>query len=300
MERKHASDYPQELLDLFHEYQHGEITRRDFLDRAKKFAVGGVTVMALYEGLKPNYAWAQQVKKEDPRITTETVTVPSPEGNGSIKGHFAKPAKAAGKLPGVLVIHENRGLNPYIEDVARRFAVEGYMAYAPDGLTSVGGFPGNDEQGGVKFREVNGPKMFEDFVASAKWLKARPDCSGKIAAIGFCFGGGVVNNLAVRLGADLAAGAPFYGAPLTAENAAKVMAPLMLHYADPTKDTGIGQRIPAFEEALKANKKTYQLFIYEGAQHGFHNDTTPRYDEAAAKLAWQRTLDFFNKTLKTT
>jgi carboxymethylenebutenolidase len=300
MERKKASDYPQELLDLFHEYQHGEISRRDFLDRAKKYAVGGVTALALYESLKPNYAWAQQVKKDDPRITTETVTVPSPEGNGSIKGHFAKPAKASGKLPGVLVIHENRGLNPYVEDVARRFAVENYIAFAPDGLTSVGGFPGNDEQGAVKFREVNGPKMFEDFVAAAKWLKARPDCSGKIGAIGFCFGGGVVNNLAVRLGADLSAGAPFYGAPLTPENAAKVQTPLMLHYADPTKDTGIGQRIPAFEEALKANKKTYQLFIYEGAQHGFHNDTTPRYDEAAAKLAWQRTLEFFGKTLKTT
>jgi carboxymethylenebutenolidase len=299
-ERKKASDYPQELLDLFHEYQHGEISRRDFLDRAKKFAVGGVTAMALYESLKPNYAWAQQVKKEDPRITTSTETVPSPEGNGSIKGHFAKPAKATGKLPGVLVIHENRGLNPYVEDVARRFAVENYIAFAPDGLTSVGGFPGNDEQGGVKFREVNGPKMFEDFVAAAKWLKARPECNGKIGAIGFCFGGGVVNNLAVRLGADLSAGAPFYGAPLTPENAAKVQTPLMLHYADPTKDTGIGQRIPAFEEALKANKKTYQLFIYEGAQHGFHNDTTPRYDEAAAKLAWQRTLEFFGKTLKTT
>jgi carboxymethylenebutenolidase len=300
MERKKASDYPQELLDLFHEYQHGEISRRDFLDRAKKYAVGGVTALALYESLKPNYAWAQQVKKDDQRITTETVTVPSPEGNGSIKGHFAKPAKASGKLPGVLVIHENRGLNPYVEDVARRFAVENYIAFAPDGLTSVGGFPGNDEQGAVKFREVNGPKMFEDFVAAAKWLKARPDCSGKIGAIGFCFGGGVVNNLAVRLGADLSAGAPFYGAPLTPENAVKVQTPLMLHYADPTKDTNIGQRIPAFEEALKANKKTYQLFIYEGAQHGFHNDTTPRYDEAAAKLAWQRTLEFFGKTLKTT
>ena len=298
MERKKASDYPQELLDLFHEYQHGEISRRDFLDRAKKCAVGGVTALALYESLKPNYAWAQQVKKDDGRIATETVTVPSPEGNGSIKGHFAKPAKASGKLPGVLVIHENRGLNPYVEDVARRFAVENYIAFAPDGLTSVGGFPGNDEQGAVKFREVNGPKMFEDFVAAAKWLKARPESNGKLAAIGFCFGGGVVNNLAVRLGADLNAGAPFYGAPLTPENAAKVQTPLMLHYADPTKDTGIGQRIPAFEEALKANKKTYQLFIYEGAQHGFHNDTTPRYDEAAAKLAWQRTLEFFGKTLK--
>jgi len=298
MERKKATEYPQELLDLFHEYQHGDISRRDFLDHAKKFAVGGVTAMALYESLKPNYAWAQQVKKDDPRIKTEYATVQSPEGNGSIKGYFAKPANASGKLPGVLVIHENRGLNPYVEDVARRFAVENCIACGPGGLTSVGRFRGGDEQGAVKFREVNCPKMCEDFVASAKWLKARPDCTGKIAAIGFCFGGGVVNNLAVRLGADLAAGAPFYGAQPSAENTAKIMAPLMLHYADPTKDTGIGQRIPAFEEALKANKKTYQLFIYEGAQHGFHNDTTPRYDEAAAKLAWQRTLDFFNKNLR--
>jgi len=300
MERKKASDYPQELLDLFHEYQHGEITRRDFLERAKKYAVGGVTAMALFESLRPNYAWAQQVKKDDARIKTSYETVQSPEGNGSIKGYFAKPASGSGKVPAVLVIHENRGLNPYVEDVARRFAVEGYVAYAPDGLTSVGGFPGNDEEGAVKFRQVNGPKMFEDFVASAKWLKARPESSGKLAAIGFCFGGGIVNQLAVRLGADLAAGAPFYGGPVNADDVPKIQAAMMLHYADPTKDTGIGQRIPAYEAALKANNKKYQLFIYEGAQHGFHNDTTPRYDEAAAKLAWSRTLEFFNKTLKTT
>ena len=298
MERKKASDYPQELLDLFHEYQHGDISRRDFLARAQRFAVGGVTAAALLETLRPNYAWAQQVPKEDARIKTSYETVESPQGNGSIKGYFAKPAKASGKLPGVLVIHENRGLNPYIEDVARRFAVENYIAFAPDGLTSVGGFPGTDEEGAVKFRQVNGPKMFEDFVASALWLKARPDCTGKIGAIGFCFGGGIVNNLAVRLGSDLAAGAPFYGAQPNAEDTAKIKAPLMLHYADPTKDTGIGQRIPAFEQALKANNKTYQLFIYEGAQHGFHNDTTPHYDEQAAKLAWQRTLEFFNKNLR--
>ena len=296
MERKKASDYPQELLDLFHEYQHGDISRRDFLDRAKKFAVGGVTAMALFESLKPNYAWAQQVPKEDARIKTSYETVQSPQGNGSIKGYFARPANASGKLPGVLVIHENRGLNPYIEDVARRFAVANFIAFAPDGLTSVGGFPGNDEQGAVKFREVNGPKMFEDFVASAAWLKARPDCTGKIGAIGFCFGGGVVNNLAVRLGADLAAGAPFYGRQAGADDVPKIKAPLMLHYAG--NDQGVNAGIAAYEAALKANNKPYQVFVYEGAQHGFHNDTTPRYDEAAAKLAWQRSLEFFNKNVR--
>jgi carboxymethylenebutenolidase len=298
MERKKASDYPQELLDLFHQYQHGDISRRDFLDRARKFAVGGLTVTAIFESLRPNYAWAQQVPKDDARLKTEYATVQSPEGNGSIKGYFARPVNASGKLPGVLVIHENRGLNPYIEDVARRFAIANFVAFAPDGLTSVGGFPGNDEQGAVKFREVNGPKMFEDFVASARWLKAHSSCTGKIGAVGFCFGGGVVNNLAVRLGTDLAAGAPFYGRQPSAEDAAKITAPLLLHYAG--NDQGVNQGIPAFEAALKSNKKTYTLHMYDGTQHGFHNDTTPRYDEAAAKLAWQRTLEHFNKYLRAT
>ena len=298
MERKKASDYPQELLDIFHEYQHGEIDRRTFLDRISKFAVGGVTAAAILETLAPNYAWAQQVPKDDARIKTSYETVESPQGNGSIKGYFARPANATAKYPAVIVIHENRGLNPYVEDVARRFGVANFVAYAPDGLTSVGGFPGNDEEGAVKFRQVNGPKMFEDFVAAAQWLKKHPQSTGKLGAIGFCFGGGIVNQLAVRLGDALNAGAPFYGAPPSAEDAAKIKAPLMLHYADPTKDTGIGQRIPGYEAALKANNKTYELFIYQGAQHGFHNDTTPRYDEAAAKLAWQRSLDFFNKNLR--
>lgn len=298
MERKKASDFPQELLDLFHEYQHGEITRRTFLDRAGKFAVGGLTATAILDSLKPNYAWAQQVPKDDRRIKAEYVTVQSPQGNGSIKGYFAAPANLSGKVPAVLVIHENRGLNPYIEDVARRFATNNYIALAPDGLTSVGGYPGDDEQGAVKFRQVNGPKMFEDFVAAAQWLKQHPQSTGKLGAIGFCFGGGIVNQLAVRLGTGLNAGAPFYGAPPSPEDAAKISAPMMLHYADPTKDTGIGQRFPAYEAALKANNKQYQLFVYEGANHGFHNDTTPRYDEAAAKLAWQRTLDFFNQHLR--
>ena len=298
MERKKASDYPQELLDLFHEYQHGDITRRTFFERAGKFAVGGLTVAAIFEEMKPNYAWAQQVPKDDARIKTEYATVQSPQGNGSIKGYFARPAKASGKLPGVIVIHENRGLNPYIEDVARRFALANFIAYAPDGLTSVGGFPGNDEQGAVKFREVNGPKMMEDFVASAMWLKSHAECTGKIGAIGFCFGGGIVNQLAVRLGADLAAGAAFYGAQPSAEDTAKIKASLVLNYADPTKDTGIGGRIPGYEAALKANNKKYEIFIYDGAQHGFHNDTTPRYDEKAAQLAWSRSLELFNKTLR--
>ena len=292
--RKTAADYPQELLDLFHEYQHGEISRRDFLDRAKRYAVGGVTVMALFDSLKPNYAFAQQVSKDDPKIKVSYETVDSPLGNGSIKGYFARPA-AAGKYPAVLVIHENRGLNPYIEDVARRFALANFVAYAPDGTTSVGGFPGTDEEGAVKFRQVNGPKMFEDFVASAAWLKARPECTGKYGAIGFCFGGGIVNQLAAKL-PDLGAGVPFYGRGVSADDAAKVKAPLMLHFG--ALDAGTTGAWPAYETALKANNKTFEAFIYEGAQHGFHNDTTPRYDEKSAKLAWQRSLDFFNKNLR--
>jgi len=296
MERKKASDYPQEVLDLFHEYQHGDMNRRDFIDRLGKYAVGGVTAMAIFESLKPNYAWAQQVPKDDKRLKTSYETVSSPEGNGSIKGYFVRPANAGGKLPAILVIHENRGLNPYVEDVARRFAIANFIAFAPDGLTSVGGYPGDDEKGAAKFREVNGPKMLEDFVASAKWLKGRPESTGRLGAVGFCFGGGVVNSLAVRLGSDLAAGAPFYGRQPSAEDTAKIKAPLMLHYAG--NDQGVNAGIPAFEEALKANGKTYTKYVYDGTQHGFHNDTTPRYDEAAAKLAWQRTLDFFNKNVR--
>jgi carboxymethylenebutenolidase len=295
MERKKASDYPQELLDLFHEYQHGDISRREFFDRAGKFAIGGLTVATIFESLRPNYAWAQQVPKDDARIKTEVVTVQSPEGNGSIKGYLARPANISGKLPVVLVIHENRGLNPYIEDVARRLATANFIAYAPDGLTSVGGYPGDDEKGAAAFRQVNGPKMFEDFVAAAKWLKAYPESSGKIGVVGFCFGGGICNQLAVRM-PDLGAAAPFYGRQVSAEDAAKIKAPLLLHYAG--NDQGVNQGWPAYEAALKANNKTYTAYVYENTQHGFHNDTTPRYDEAAAKLAWQRTLDFFNKNLR--
>ena len=224
MERKVASDYPQELLDLFHEYQHGDINRRAFLDRAAKFAVGGLTVAAIFESLTPNYAWAQQVPADDKRIKVGYETVQSPDGNGSIKGYLARPAKN-GKLPVVLVIHENRGLNPYIEDVARRLAVANFIAFAPDGLTSVGGYPGNDEKGAEAFRKVDGKKMTEDFVAAAKWLKARPDSTGKLGAVGFCFGGGMVNQLAVRLGKDLNAGVAFYGRQAGVEDVPKDFSP---------------------------------------------------------------------------
>jgi carboxymethylenebutenolidase len=295
MERKKASDFQQGLLDLFDHYVHGEISRRDFLDGAQKYAVGGLTATAIWESLRPNYAWAQQVPKEDQRLKTEYATVQSPDGNGSIRGYLARPAKG-GKLPGVLVIHENRGLNPYIEDVARRLAVENFLAFAPDGLTSVGGYPGDEEKAGKLFGTVDAKKMMEDFVASAKWLKSRPDCAGKIGVVGFCFGGGVANNLAVRMGSDLAAAVPFYGNQPSAADTAKIKAPLLLHYA--SLDARITGGWPAYEEALKANHVTYTGYVYDGANHGFHNDTTPRYDEAAAKLAWQRTLDFFNKYLK--
>src|SRR6188508_525119 len=292
MERKSASDYPQELLDLFHEYQHGDIDRRTFLDHAVKFAVGGLTVAAIFEGLRPNYAWAQQVPVDDKRIVVGYETVQSPAGNGSIKGYLARPAKGK-KFPAVLVIHENRGLNPYIEDVARRLAKAGYMAFAPDGLTSVGGYPGDDEKGAAAFKQVDGKKMTEDFVASALWLKKRNDSTGKLGAVGFCFGGGMVNQLAVRLGKELNAGVAFYGRQAGVADVPKIYAPLMFHYAG--NDQGVNAGIAAYEAALKENKKTYESFTYEGKQHGFHNDTTPRYDAESAKLAWQRTLDFFNK-----
>ena len=295
MERKVASDYPQELLDLFHEYQHGDISRRTFLDGAAKFAVGGLTVASIFESLRPNYAWAQQVPPDDKRIKVGYETVQSPEGNGSIKGYLARPAKS-GKLPVVLVIHENRGLNPYIEDVARRLALANFVAFAPDGLTSVGGYPGSDEKGAEAFRKVDGKKMTEDFVAAAKWLKARSDSTGKLGAVGFCFGGGMVNQLAVRLGRDLNAGVAFYGRQAAIDDVPKISAPLLLHYAG--NDQRINEGIPAYEAALKANNKAYQLHMYDGKQHGFHNDTTPRYDEEAAKLAWTRTLELFNKHLR--
>ncbi|MEA2785201.1 MAG: carboxymethylenebutenolidase [Candidatus Eremiobacteraeota bacterium] len=294
MERKRASDFPQELLDLFHLYVHGEIDRGAFLSRAGKFAVGGLTAGGLLAMLKPNYAWAQQVPKDDKRIRTEYVTVPSPLGNGSIKGYLVRPA-GGGKFPAVLVVHENRGLNPYIEDVARRLGTANFMAFAPDGLSSVGGYPGDDEKAAELFGKVDRAKMLEDFAAAAAWLKARPDSTGRLGAVGFCYGGGVVNSLAVRM-PDLAAAVPFYGQPPTAADVPKIKAAVLVH--DPELDTRLAATWPAYDAALTAAKIPHEGYIYPKANHGFHNDTTPRYDEAAAKLAWQRTLDWFNKYLR--
>ena len=294
MERKVASDYPQELLDLFHEYQHGDITRRAFLDGAAKFAVGGLTVAAIFESLRPNYAWAQQVPADDKRIKVGYETVQSPEGNGSIKGYLARPSKS-GKHPVVLVIHENRGLNPYIEDVARRLAVANFLAFAPDALTPLGGYPGDEEKAVQLFGQLDPAKRGEDLLAAYAFLKSRPECTGKVGAVGFCFGGSTVNMFTTRL-PDLAAAVPFYGGQPNAADVAKIKAPLLIHYA------GLDERInagwPAYEAALKANGVKYEMFMYANTNHGFHNDTTPRYDEAAAKLAWSRTIAFFDKNLR--
>ena len=296
MERKKASDFPQELLSLFDEYVHGQISRRSFLDRAQKFAVGGITATALFEMLRPNYAWAVQVEKNDNRIQADSVTVPTPKGNGSINGYLVRPANTIEKLPVVLVIHENRGLNPYIEDVARRLAIANFIAFAPDGLTSVGGYPGDDVKGAELFKKVDGSKMLQDFLGAAVWLKSRPDSTGKLGAVGFCFGGGVVNQLAVRMGADLAAAVPFYGAQPSAADAAKIKAPLNAQYGE--LDTRVTGGWPAFDAALTAAEVPHEGHIYKGANHGFHNDTTPRYDKAAAEEAWSRTLDWFNRYLR--
>ncbi len=294
MERRKASDFPQELLDEFHLYVHGEIDRRTFLDRAGRFSIGGLSAAALFDLLKPNYAWAQQVPKDDARVRTEYVTVPSPQGNGSIKGYFVRPSGGA-RQPGVLVVHENRGLNPYIEDVARRLGTENFLALAPDGLTSVGGYPGDDERGGALFGQVDRAKMTEDFVAAAKWLEGRPECTGRIGVVGFCFGGGIANTLATRL-PELGAAVPFYGTPPPAAEIPKIKAAVLVHHGE--LDTRLASTWPDYDKALTAAGVTHEGFIYPKANHGFHNDTTPRYDEEAAKLAWKRTLDWFNKYLR--
>ena len=294
MKRMKAGDFPQEVLNIFDHYVHGEIGRREFIDRAAKFAVGGMTATAMLESLRPNYAFAQQVPKDDARIHAEYLTYASPKGSGTMRGYFVRPAKAGGKLPGVVVIHENRGLNPYIEDVARRLAVENYVAFAPDALTPVGGYPGDEEKAAKLFASLDSTKRTEDLLAAVPFLESRPECNGSVGAVGFCFGGGIVNTMAVRI-PDLAAAVPFYGVQPSAADTAKIKAPLLIHYA------GLDERIdagwPAWKEALDSNHIRYHEYTYPNVNHGFHNDTTPRYDEAAAKLAWSRTLAFFNEHL---
>jgi carboxymethylenebutenolidase len=291
---------PREAVQLYNLFIHGDISRRDFMDGIQKFAVGGLAVATIVEALMPNYAFGQQVSKTDDRIKATYETVPSPQGNGSIRGYFVRPISAdtrsatPTKLPGVIVVHENRGLNPHIEDIARRFALANFMAFAPDGLTSLGGFPGDDYQGGQMFGKVDGKKMTEDMVAAAMWLKSRADCTGKIAATGFCYGGGIANTLAVRLGADIAAAAPFYGGPPTKDDIPKIKAAILVHHG--ALDTRLSATWPAYAEGLKAANVPHEGYIYPDAVHGFNCDATPeRYNKAAADLAWQRTIDWFNK-----
>ena len=295
MERKQAGDFPPEVMKLFDGYVHGAISRREFLDRAGKFAVGAFGAAAMLESLQPNFAWAQQVQKDDKRIKAGYMDYDSPNGSDKMRGYMVQPAKAAGKLPAVLVIHENRGLNPYIEDVVRRLALANFVAFAPDSLFPQGGYPGDEDKGREMFAAQDAKKRSEDLYNGAVFLKSRPETTGKMGVVGFCFGGSVSNALAVRM-PDLGAAVPYYGSQPAAADVAKIKAPLLIQYA------GLDERInagwPAYEAALKANKVRYTMHMYDGVNHGFHNDTTPRYDEAAAKLSWQRTLEFFNLHLR--
>jgi carboxymethylenebutenolidase len=294
MTRLTAKDFPQELLELYDFYAHGRITKREFLDRAAKFAVGGVTAATLLSTLSPDYALAQQVSFTDPDITAQYITYSSPKGNGEVRGYLVRPAKTTGKVAGIVVVHENRGLNPYIEDVARRVARAGFIALAPDGLTSQGGYPGNDEKGRELQQKVDPAKLMNDFFAAIEFLMQSDLTTGKVGITGFCYGGGVSNAAAVAY-PELGAAVPFYGRQPRAEDVPRIKAPLLLHYGE--LDTNVNQGWPAYEAALKAAGKTYEAYIYPGANHGFHNDSTPRYDEAAAKLAWDRTIDWFKRHL---
>ena len=291
--RKTAADFPAELLALYDGYAHGQVSKREFLSGAAKYAVGGLTAAALLEMMQPDYALAQQVAPDDPDIITERIRYPSPEGHGEVEGLLARPA-AEGPFGAVLVVHENRGLNPYIEDVARRVAKAGFLALAPDGLTSLGGYPGNDDDGRALQRELDRNRLLADFFAGFEHVRDHPLSNGRAGAVGFCYGGGVCNALAVAY-PDMACSVPFYGRQAEAEDVPAISAPLLLHYA--SEDARVNAGWPAYEAALNAHGKTYQAHMYEGAQHGFHNDTTPRYDAAAAALAWDRTLAWFEQYL---
>ena len=294
MERKKAADFDPRILELYDGYVHGRMSKRDFLDHAAKYTIGGVTAAAVLASLQPDYALAAQVAPDDPAITTETVEYQSPEGTGTIRGLMARPAGATGPLSAVLVVHENRGLNPYIEDVVRRVAKAGYLALGPDGLSSLGGYPGSDEKGREMQSSLVPAQLMADFFAGFQFLLDYPGTTGRVGAVGFCYGGGVCNALAVAF-PEMAASVPFYGRQPKAADVPAIEAPLMLHYA--AIDENVNAGWPDYEAALKANGKSFQAFIYPGVNHGFHNDTTPRYDEAAAKLAWSRTLDFFGEHL---
>lgn len=295
MTRLTANDFHPEVLKLFDRYVHGLTDRRGFLEGAKKFAAGGVGAGALLEALNPRFAEAEQVAKDDPRIVGKFVEYPSPEGYGTVKGYLVEPAKAQGKLPTVLVVHENRGLNPHIEDIARRLALDNFIAFAPDALAPLGGYPGDEDKARELFPKLDQAKTRKDFILAARVLKALPEGNGRVGVVGFCYGGGVANFLATQL-PDLAAAVPFYGAQPPAEEVAKIKAALLIHYAG--NDDRINAGWPAYEAALKAAGVKYEAFVYPGAQHGFNNDTTPRFDAAAAKLAWSRTIDFFNAHLR--
>jgi len=295
MERKTAGDFDPDVLILFDAYVHGAIDRRGFLHKATKYAAGGMSAAMMLDALNPRFAEAQQVAKDDARIKAEYVTFPSPQGNSTTKGYLVRPASAKGKLPGVLVVHENRGLNPHIEDIARRLALDNFIAFAPDALAPLGGYPGDEDQARQLFPKLDQAKTREDFVAAYGFLKGLADSTGKVGVVGFCYGGGIANMLATRL-PDLAASVPFYGNQASPEDAAKIKSPLLIHYAE--NDQRINAGWPAYEAALKAANVPHTMHMYPGTQHGFNNDTTPRYDEAAAKLAWQRTIEFFNKHLR--
>ena len=296
MERKTAHDFDQELLTLFDAYVHGALDRRGFLDKAAKYAVGGLTAAMLLDQLSPKFVEAQVVKPDDTRIKVQNVEYDSPNGYGKMRGYLAQPTKASGKLPAVLVVHENRGLNPHIEDIARRLALDSFVAYAPDALFPLGGYPGNEDKAREVFPKLDQAKTREDFVAAANWLRARPETNGRLGAVGFCYGGGIVNMLATRV-PELAAGVAFYGSSPNSEDVPKIKAALMIQSAE--VDERINASWPAYETALKAAKVRHERHLYPGTQHGFNNDTTPRFDAAAAKLAWERTLAFFNSHLRT-
>ncbi len=285
----------QEVFDLFDQYVHSQIDRREFMEKLSIYAVGGLTVPAIMNYLQPRYRERVQIDAQDPRLKSEYIEYPSPQGAGTMKGLLTRPAAAEGKLPGVIVVHENRGLNPHIEDVARRAGLANFIALAPDALTPLGGYPGNDDDGRALQRQRDRGEMLEDFIAAYEYLKQHPECTGKVGVVGFCFGGSIANSMAVRL-PDLGAAVPFYGGQPAAADVPAIQAPLLLHYAE--LDQRVNAGWPEYEAALKAQGKTYTVYMYPEVNHGFHNDTTPRYNQAAAKLAWQRTIDFFNEHLR--